>query len=152
MTRSGPWSRRRSRSHFTYSRCRLVQYLGKLVVLAFYPLDRSQGCTIELTTFRDEFGSFFGEGTVVLPASVDSVASHASWAKDAHFSFAMIADTAGVLAKEYESAAEGRKYFQRTAFVTGKDGKLAYADLRFNASSQDSYDRLQSAIKAAKAQ
>jgi peroxiredoxin Q/BCP len=130
----------------------LAQYRGKVLVLAFYPLDRSQGCTIELTKFRDEYKTFFGEGTVVLPASVDSLASHASWAKDAHFPFAMIADTAGVLAKEYGSAAEGRKYFRRTTFVIGKDGKLAYADLRFNPSSQDSYDKLQAAIKAAQAQ
>src|SRR5689334_17748309 len=56
---------------------------GKVVVLAFYPLDRSSGCTAELTKFRDEYKTLFGDGVVVLPTSVDSLGSHASWAKDA---------------------------------------------------------------------
>lgn len=130
----------------------LGQYHGKVVVLAFYPADRSSGCTIELSKFRDDYATLFGPGTVVLPTSVDSLASHASWAKDAHFPFAMIADPAGAVAKQYSSAAPGRKYFRRTAFVIGKDGKVAYADVRFNPSSQDSYDKLQAAVKAANAQ
>ena len=32
----------------------LASMRGKVVVLAFYPLDRSSGCTAELTKFRDE--------------------------------------------------------------------------------------------------
>lgn len=130
----------------------LAQYRGKVVVLAFYPADRSTGCTVELSKFRDDYASLFGQGTVVLPTSVDSLGSHASWAKDAHFPFAMIADTAGAIAKQYSSAAPGRRFFRRTTFVIGKDGKVAYADPRFNPNSQDSYDKLQAAIKAANAQ
>lgn len=130
----------------------LSQLKGKVVVLAFYPADRSQGCTVELTKFRDEYTTMFGDGIVVLPTSVDPLGSHASWAKDAHFPFEMIADTGAVVANRYASAVAGRKSFKRTAFVVGKDGNVAYEDLRFNASSQDSYDHLVAAIKAAKAQ
>jgi thioredoxin-dependent peroxiredoxin len=123
---------------------------GKVVVLAFYPLDRSQGCTAELTKFRDEYKSLFGEGVVVLPTSVDSLPSHASWAKDAHFPFAMIADTKSELATKYGSQGGARPYFKRTVFVIGKDGKIAYEDTRFNALAQDGYDKLTAAIVAAK--
>src|SRR3954468_21607862 len=70
----------------------LSQLKGKVVVLAFYPGDRTQGCTIELQKFRDDYKSIFGDGVVVLPTSVDSLGSHASWAKEAHFPFALIAD------------------------------------------------------------
>src|ERR1700760_1027142 len=38
---------------------------GKVVVLAFYPLDRSSGCTIELSKFRDDYKNLFGNGVVV---------------------------------------------------------------------------------------
>src|SRR4051812_19921562 len=55
---------------------------GKVVVLAFYPLDRSRGCTIELSKFRDDYKTLFSDGVVVLPTSIDTLASHASWAKD----------------------------------------------------------------------
>jgi peroxiredoxin Q/BCP len=123
---------------------------GKVVVLAFYPLDRSTGCTAELTKFRDEYTTLFGDGVVVLPTSVDSLGSHASWAKEAHFPFAMIADTKSDLATKYGSQGGSRPYFKRTIFVIGKDGKVAYADTRFNALAQDGYDKLASEIKKAK--
>ncbi len=123
---------------------------GKVVVLAFYPLDRSSGCTAELSKFRDEYKTLFGDGVVVFPTSVDSVASHASWAKDAHFPFAMIADTKSDLATKYGSQGGARPNFKRTVFVIGKDGKIVYEDTRFNALAQDGYDKMTAAIKAAK--
>jgi peroxiredoxin Q/BCP len=123
---------------------------GQVVVLAFYPADRSGGCTAELSKFRDEYASLFGDGVVVLPTSADSLQSHASWAKDAHFPFAMIADTKSDVATKYGSQGGARPYFKRTVFVIGKDGKVAYEDTRFNALAQDGYDKLTAAIKAAK--
>jgi peroxiredoxin Q/BCP len=125
---------------------------GKVVVLAFYPLDRSSGCTAELTKFRDEYRTLFGDGVVVLPTSIDSLGSHSSWAKEAHFPFAMIADTKSELATKYASQGGARPMFRRTIFVIGKDGKIAYSESRFNALAQDGYDKLGAAIKAAKAQ
>ena len=80
---------------------------GKVVVLAFYPGDRTTGCTAELTKFRDEYKTLFGSDVVVLPTSVDSLGSHASWAKDAHFPFAMIADTKSEVATKYGSQGAG---------------------------------------------
>jgi peroxiredoxin Q/BCP len=130
----------------------LASLRGKVVVLAFYPADRSSGCTAELTKFRDEYKSLFGDGVIVLPTSVDSLASHASWAKEAHFPFAMIADQKAELATKYgsQSANPQRPYFRRTIFVIGKDGKVSYADTRFNALAQDGYDKLSAEIKRAK--
>jgi thioredoxin-dependent peroxiredoxin len=123
---------------------------GKVVVLAFYPLDRSSGCTAELNKFRDDYGTLFGDGVVVLPASVDSLSSHASWARDAHFPFALIADPDARLATTYASTAPARKYFNRTIYVIGRDGTVKYVDPRFGALSQDAYDKLASAVRDAR--
>ena len=123
---------------------------GNVVVLAFYPLDRSSGCTAELNKFRDEYVTLFGPGVVVLPVSIDSLGSHASWAKEAHFPFAMIADTKSELATKFGSQGGARPYFKRTVFVIGKDGKIVYAEPKFNALAQDGYDKLAAAIKQAK--
>ena len=125
---------------------------GNVVVLAFYPADRSSGCTAEMNKFRDEYATLFGSGVVVLPVSVDSLGSHASWAKDSHFPFALISDPASALATKYASQGTGRPYFRRTVFVIGKDGKLAYSDMRFNALAQQGYDSLSANIKRAKAE
>jgi peroxiredoxin Q/BCP len=122
---------------------------GKVVVLAFYPGDRTSGCTAELNKFRDEYKSIFGDGVVVLPTSSDSLGSHASWAKDSHFPFAMISDAQAEVATKY-GAQGGGKYFRRSVYVIGKDGKIAYAEPKFNALAQDGYDKLTAAIKQAR--
>jgi peroxiredoxin Q/BCP len=130
----------------------LAAHRGKVVVLAFYPADRTQGCTAELTKFRDEYTTLFGDGVVVYPTSIDSLGSHSSWAKEANFPFAMISDPKSDVATKYGSQGGTRPMFRRTVFVIGKDGKIAYAEGRFNALAQDGYDKLAAAIKTAKAQ
>lgn len=128
----------------------LASMRGKVVVLAFYPADRSSGCTAELNKFRDEYTTLFGDGVVVLPTSIDSLGSHSSWAKEAKFPFAMIADTKSEVATKYGSQGGTRPFFRRTVFVIGKDGKIAYAASPFNALAQEGYDKLATAIKEAK--
>lgn len=128
----------------------LADYKGKVVVLAFYPLDRSSGCTAELTKFRDEYASLFGDGVVVLGVSVDSLASHASWASDMKFPFTLISDPDLSIAAQYGSAVPGRKYASRTVFVVGRDGKILYRELKFGALSEDAYKQLAEEVKKAK--
>lgn len=129
----------------------LAAMRGKVVVLAFYPSNRTQGCTAELNKFRDEYTTIFGDGVVVLPASADSLGSHASWAKEAGFPFAMISDPKSDVATKYGAQSTGaRPYFKRATYVIGKDGKIVYAEPRFNALAQDGYDKLAAAIKQAK--
>jgi peroxiredoxin len=120
----------------------LADYKGKVVVLAFYPGDRTSGCTAELTKFRDEYATMFGDGVVVLGVSVDSLGSHASWASEMKFPFALVSDPDLSIAGQYGSAIPGRKYASRTVFVVGKDGTLKYRDLKFGALSEDAYKKL----------
>ena len=134
----------------TVSHVMLSSLKGKVVVLAFYPGDRTSGCTAELNKFRDEYKTIFGDGVVVLPTSSDSLGSHASWAKDSHFPFAMISDEKAEVATKF-GAQGGGKYFRRSVYVIGKDGKIAYAEPKFNALAQDGYDKLAAAIKQARA-
>jgi peroxiredoxin Q/BCP len=129
---------------------KLSSLRGKVVVLAFYPADRTGGCTAELTKFRDENASLFGDGVVVLPISKDNLDSHASWAKDLNMPFVLVSDTAGTVARAYGSQKAPGKYFNRNVFVIGKDGKIAYSVINLNALSQDAYTSLGQAIAAAK--
>lgn len=129
---------------------RLSSLRGKVVVLAFYPADRSSGCTHQLTKFRDEYAKMFGAGTVVLPISVDSASTHASWAAEMKFPFALGVDSNLSLAKQYGSWAPGRTTSTRTVFVIGKDGTILWRNLRFPALSENAYSEL--AAEVAKAQ
>ena len=123
---------------------------GKVVVLAFYPKDRTSGCTAELTKFRDEHGRLFGKDVMVLPVSADSVASHVSWGQEMKFPFGLISDPSLALAESYGSRMAGRPYANRTVFVIGKDGRIVYREMKFNALNEEAYDKLASAVAAAR--
>jgi thioredoxin-dependent peroxiredoxin len=131
---------------------RLADLRGKVVVLAFYPKDRTQGCTAEMTKFRDEHASLFGGGqdVVVLPISADSIPSHVSWAGEMKFPFALVSDPSFTVADQYGSHAPGRATTGRTVFVIGKDGRIAWREMRFNALSEDAYSALKDAVAKAR--
>jgi len=129
---------------------KLSSLRGKVVVLAFYPGDRTSGCTAELTKFRDEYSRMFGSNTVVIPISVDSIASHASWAQDMKFPFALASDTQLSVADQYGSHNPARPFASRTVFVIGKDGTILWRNLKFGALNEGAYTEL--AAEVAKAQ
>ena len=128
----------------------LADYKGKVVVLAFYPGDRTSGCTAELTKFRDEYATMFGDGVVVLGVSVDSLASHASWASEMKFPFTLVSDPDLSIAGQYGSAVPGRPRAARTVFVVGKDGTIRYRELKFGALTEDAYTKLAAEVAKAK--
>ena len=125
-------------------------YKGKVVVLAFYPGDRTGGCTAELSKFRDEYATLFGDGVVVLGVSADSLGSHASWAGEMKFPFALVSDPDLAIASRYGSAMPGRRMAARTVFVLGKDGTVRYRELKFGALNEDAYKKLAEEVAKAK--
>lgn len=129
---------------------KLSDLRGKVVVLAFYPKDRTSGCTAELTKFRDENAKLFGKDVVVLPISADSIPSHISWASDMKFPFGLVSDPSLSTAELYGSRMPGRAMSNRTTFVIGKDGKIVWRDMKFNALSEETYASLASAVASAR--
>jgi peroxiredoxin Q/BCP len=129
---------------------KLSDLKGKVVVLAFYPADRSSGCTAELTKFRDEFATLFGDGTVVLPISNDGIESHASWAKDMKFPFALGSDPQLEIAKQYGSWNPARTNASRTVYVIGKDGRILWRSLKFPALTESAYTELAAEVAKAR--
>lgn len=132
----------------------LAELRGKVVVLAFFPLDRSSGCTAEMHKFRDDYTKIFGNGAgkdvVVLPISIDTLAEHAAWARDDHLPFALVADPEQKVSGLYGSTMQGRKYDARTVFVIDRAGKITYRNLKFGALSEQAYTDLTAEIAKAK--
>ena len=54
----------------------LSDFLGKTVVLYFYPKDDTPGCTKEACGFRDDYTAFTKKGVVILGVSPDDIAKH----------------------------------------------------------------------------
>jgi peroxiredoxin Q/BCP len=128
----------------------LAALRGKVVVVAFYPKDRTSGCTAELTKFRDEHAKLFGENVVVLPISADSIDSHVSWASEMKFPFALVSDPELNVADLYGSHAAGRRVASRTVYVIGKDGNVVWREMKFNALNEEAYASLAAAVAKAR--
>lgn len=128
----------------------LSKLRGQVVVLAFYPADFSRGCTIQMSKYRDEYKTIFGDGVTLVPISKDSIPMHTRWADSMAFPFRLASDMDAKVADAYKSGPRTPGgYFARNVFVIGKDGKIAYS-ARFNANAQQGYDDLAAAIAAAK--
>ena len=108
----------------------LEDYIGKKVVLYFYPKDNTPGCTVESKDFRDLHPEFEQENTIILGVSRDNLNSHEKFKKKFNFSFELLSDTEESLCKKFDVIKEknlyGRKYMgiERSTFLIGEDGKL----------------------------
>jgi peroxiredoxin Q/BCP len=80
---------------------RLVDFRGKNIVLYFYPMDDTPGCTVEGKEFRDQFEQFEALDTVIVGVSTDSVERHRAFAEKHAFPFILLADTEGALASAF---------------------------------------------------
>jgi len=108
----------------------LADYLGKHVVLYFYPKDDTPGCTKEACAFRDEFAAFKRKGAVVLGVSPDPVKKHDKFVEKFQLPFTLLADEDKQIVQAYgvwgEKSFMGRKYLgtHRVTFLIGPDGKV----------------------------
>jgi peroxiredoxin Q/BCP len=80
---------------------RLEDFVGRKVVLYFYPRDNTPGCTVEACAFRDAYDQFLDKGAVVIGMSADSTASHATFRAKHGLPFHLLADPEKNVLKAY---------------------------------------------------
>ena len=73
-------------------RVSLSNFLGKRVVLYFYPKDHTPGCTRQACAFAGTYAEFERRGVVVIGVSRDSVSSHAKFAEKNNLPFVLLSD------------------------------------------------------------
>ena len=70
----------------------LSDFLGKKVVLYFYPRDNTPGCTRQACAFAQHYGALQEKNAVVIGISKDSVASHQKFAQKYELPFILLSD------------------------------------------------------------
>lgn len=70
----------------------LNDYLGKYVVLYFYPKDNTPGCTIETNDFKALYPQFKERNAAIIGISRDSLASHSKFECKYELPFPLLAD------------------------------------------------------------
>ena len=109
---------------------KLSDYLGKRVVLYFYPKDDTPGCTAEACSFRDNYSVFKQNNIIILGVSADSAKSHAKFQEKYELPFTLLSDTDHTVSEAYGvwglKKYMGREYFgiNRTTFLIDEEGNL----------------------------
>jgi peroxiredoxin Q/BCP len=93
----------------------LNDYLGKWVLLYFYPKDDTPGCTKEACGFRDIADQYSKNGIVVIGISKDSVTSHMKFAEKYHLTYTLLSDESKKVIESY--GAWGEKKFMGKSFT-----------------------------------
>ena len=110
---------------------KLSDYLGKKVLIYFYPKDDTPGCTTEACNFRDNFADMSKMGLVVLGVSKDSVKSHKKFSEKFNLNFPILSDESTEMINAYGAwrlkKFMGREYMgtERMSVLVDEDGKVA---------------------------
>jgi len=106
-------------------------FLGKKIVLYFYPKDDTPGCTAEACNLRDNYAMLQASGYVVLGVSADGVKSHDKFVRKYELPFDLLADEDKSIHTAYgtwvEKSMYGRKYMgtDRVTFVIDENGIIS---------------------------
>ena len=105
---------------------KLSHFIGKKVVLYFYPKDDTPGCTREACAFRDGFARYQQAGIMVLGCSVDRLEAHKAFIKKYNLPFPLLLDPDHKIATAY-GAANGIPILgldRRITYVVDESGRI----------------------------
>lgn len=108
---------------------RLSDLRGKNVVLAFYPLDWSPGCSQQLDLYQHDIEEFERRGAEIIGISVDSLYSHGAWAAVRGITFPLLADfhPKGEVARRYQVYREKDGYSERALYIVDGEGTIRWS-------------------------
>jgi thioredoxin-dependent peroxiredoxin len=101
---------------------KIADFRGHNVIVYFYPMDDTPGCTVEAKEFRNSYEQFEELDCVILGVSTDSVARHRAFAEKHAFPFILLADEGGRLADAF-GVLKG-SHASRTTFVFDRDLRM----------------------------
>lgn len=93
----------------------LSDFLGKKVVLYFYPKDNTPGCTRQACAFAASYGQFKTKDVTVIGISKDSVSSHQKFAEKHGLPFILLSDPDKEAIEAYGVWGE-KKLYGKTSF------------------------------------
>ena len=109
---------------------RLSDFLGRKVVLYFYPKDNTPGCTRQACAFAGAYDAFREKQVTVIGISRDSVASHVKFAEKYALPFLLLSDPELTAIKAYDVWQEKKMCGKvsmgvvRTTFVIDENGVI----------------------------
>ena len=103
-------------------------FVGKNLILFFYPKDNTPGCTLEGQDFRDNHKKFLKLNAEILGVSRDSIKSHENFKEKQNFPFQLLSDSDEKMCNAFDVMREksmyGKKYIgvDRSTFLINAEG------------------------------
>jgi peroxiredoxin len=131
----------------------LTDFLGKKVIIHFFPQAFTGVCTTQLCTMRDNLNYYTDLNAVVLGISVDSVFSLGKFKEEQNYNFSLLSDFNKEVSKAYDAIYDSwilnmNGVSKRAAFVIDSNGLVQYAEVLESAGDLPNFE----AIKACVAQ
>lgn len=108
----------------------LSDFLGRKVVLYFYPRDNTPGCTRQACAFAQNYSAFEAKNVAVIGVSKDSVASHLKFAQKHALPFILLSDPELQAIQAYDVWQEKKLYGKvsmgvvRTTYLINEEGVI----------------------------
>lgn len=108
----------------------LSDFLGKKVVLYFYPRDNTPGCTRQACAFAAAYDEFQKNNVIVIGISKDSIASHQKFAAKHDLPFILLSDPELNAIQAYDVWKEKKMYGKvtmgvvRSTYVIDENGMI----------------------------
>lgn len=108
----------------------LSNYLGKNIILYFYPKDATPGCTTQGMQFRDAYPEFQALDTEIFGISRDSLKSHENFKAKFSFPFELLSDSEELACLQFGVMKMKNMYgkqvrgIERSTFLIDKEGRL----------------------------
>ena len=115
---------------------KLSDYMGKWLVVLFYPSDFTFICPTELEEAAELYPEFKKAGAEVVSVSTDTAFVHKAWHDKSpaigKVIFTMIADPAGKMCREFGTYIEDQGLSWRATFIVDPDGIVKAIDMHDN--------------------
>ncbi|KAA8482235.1 peroxiredoxin [Arcticibacter tournemirensis] len=130
----------------------LSDYAGKKLVIHFFPMAFTGGCTTQLCTMRDSFGYYEELGADVVGISVDSPFTLAKFKEENQYQFPLLSDFNKEVCKAYGAYYDEfvfglRGVAKRAAFVINEEQEIVYAEVLESAGDLPDFEAIQNAVK-----
>jgi peroxiredoxin Q/BCP len=113
----------------------LKDYRGKKLVMYFYPMDDTPGCTKQACSLRDHNKEIQAKGAEILGVSTQGEESHQKFTKKYNLNFPLLADTDGAVGRAYGTLGGGGLVSKlksaagmadRVTFIIDEKGRVAH--------------------------
>jgi peroxiredoxin Q/BCP len=114
---------------------RLADYRGRKLVVYFYPMDDTPGCTKQACSLRDHNADIAAKGAAILGVSTQDQASHQRFTARHKLNFPLLADTGGKVGRAYGVIGGGGLFAaakalvgmaDRVTFIIDEKGRIAH--------------------------